>query len=387
MKKIIYSVIFFVVCVYLANFSAGFVFAQSDSERLEQLNRQIQEYQNQIVKLQSQANTLSNQIAQFDAQIRLTELKINQTQEQVLLLGGRIDELEASLSSLSSAFSTRAIETYKMSRISQQVVLLVTASDLTKAMARFHYLKQIQEADRSLMLRLQSAQNTYKNQKDQLEKLQEQLSAQKQELDGQKKAKANLLAVTKNDEKKYQQLLSASRAELEAIQAIIAGRGDETEAGHVNEGARIASVISGASCNSSGGHLHFIVSEQGQVKNPFSYLKSGIDSENCSGSSCGSSDGDSFSPSGSWNWPIQPKVKFNQGYGVTWAVKNTWAGKVYNFHNGIDITSNSSNDVKAVQGGNLFRGSYSGTNGCRLRYVRVDHDNSSLDTFYLHVNY
>lgn len=194
------------------------------------------------------------------------------------------------------------------------------------------------------------------------------------------------MAITKNDEKKYQNLLAQAKSEMEAIQAIIAGRGKETHVGHVDEGQKIATIIDGPSCNSSGSHTHFIVGQSGKTLNPFNYLKPGIDYENCSGSSCGSSDGDSFNPTGSWNWPIQPKIHFAQGYGVTWAVRNTWAGRVYNFHNGIDINSDSA-AIFAVQSGELYRGSYSGTNGCQLRYVRVNHDNSDLETYFLHVNF
>jgi peptidoglycan hydrolase CwlO-like protein len=381
MKRLLILAIGFFATLVLT----GNVYAQSDSQRLEELNRQIAEYATKLSQLQAQASTLSNEVAKFDAQIKLAELKISQTEEQIKLLGGRIDELEGSLSALSDAFSSRAVETYKMSRVREPVALLLGASDLPKAISRYHYLRKIQVADRELLIRLQSTQNTYIDQKDKLEELQVQLEEQKKALDSQKRAKANLLALTRNDEKKYSQLLAAARAELEAIQAIVAGRGQESPAGHVDAGQRIASVIPGASCNSGGEHLHFIVSENGITKNPFSLLKS-VDHENCSGSSCGSSDGDPFNPSGSWEWPVPPLIKFSQGYGATWATRNTWVGRIYNFHNGIDIRGTSS-EVKAVKSGNLFRGSYTGSAGCRLRYVRVDHDEDNLDTFYLHVNY
>jgi len=77
-------------------------------------------------------------------------------------------------------------------------------------------------------------------------------------------------------------------------------------------------------------------------------------------------------------------LKFTQGYGRTWAVEHTWVGRVYDFHNGIDIVSDSS-EVKAVRAGKLYQGVYEG--GCNLTYVRVDHDDSDLDTLYLHVIY
>jgi peptidoglycan hydrolase CwlO-like protein len=361
--------------------------AQSTEEKLQKLQEEIQRYESEIARLKTQAATLANQIAQYDAQINLTTLKISETQEKIELLGGRIDQLEVSLGSLTEAFSTRATETYKMSRINEPFLYLLSASDVKEAVSRYYYLKRIQEADRSLLLRLQKAQTVYKGEKEDQEDLQNQLKIQKANLDAQKRAKANLLEVTKNDEKKYQQLLAAARAEYEAIQAITAGKGEEEEVRHVNEGERIASIIQGPSCNSSGAHLHFIVRQGTTTLNPFAYLNASVSYENCSGSSCGSGDGDPFSPSGSWNWPINSPVKFSQGYGSTWAVQNTWVGRIYSFHNGIDINNEGNSTVKAVKAGTLYRGSYTGYQGCRLRYVRVDHDDSDLDTLYLHINY
>lgn len=369
------------------NFANNKVLAQSNEEKLQELLNQISEYESQIEKLKFQADTLSNQIAQYDAQIRLTTLKIEQTQEKIELLGGRIDELEISLQSLTNAFSNRANETYKMARLGEPIYLLISASDLNSAVSSFHYLKKIQESDRDLLVKLQSAQTSYKEEKSEQEVLQDELEEQNNILNSQKAAKANLLQITRNDEKRYQQLLSAARAEFEAIQAIIAGQGEETEVGKVSQGEKIASIIDGPSCNSSGSHVHFIVRQGSSTNSPFSYLKGGVDFENCSGSSCGSGDGDPFNPSGGWDWPINPRIRFTQGYGSTWAVRNTWVGRIYSFHNGIDIDSESSSEVKAVSGGTLYRGSYSGSSGCHLRYVRVDHDDSDLDTLYLHINY
>lgn len=272
-----------------------------------------------------------------------------------------------------------------MSRFSDTYFILA-ADNLESLVSTYHYLKRIQDADQMLMDKLQNAQDTYKKEKTEQEDLQSQLEEQKKVLDGQKLAKGKLLEQTKNDEKKYQQLLAATQSEFDAIQAILAGRGEETKVGKISQGSKIASIIQGPSCNSSGSHLHFIVSKNGVTSNPFQYLKSGMSAENCSGSSCGSGDGDSFSPTGSWDWPISGPIKYTQGYGTTWAVRNTYVGRIYNFHNGIDINSASS-EVRAVRSGTLYRGSYGGSGGCRLRYVRVHHDEGDIDTFYLHINY
>lgn len=375
----------FFVVVNRERFFVG-VFAETEEEKMQRLSSEIEQYENEISRLKSQAATLTNQIAQYNAQINLTTLKISQTEEKISLLGNRIIQLEASLDALTTAYNSRVVRTYKMSRLREPYVILMLSSDLESFVSNLHYLKKIQDSDRSLLVRLGDAQVEYEEEKVDQEKLQNELEDQRKVLGAQKGAKTNLLEQTKNDEKKFQELLARAKAEFEAIQAIIAGRGDEEEIRKVAQGEKIATVITGPSCNSSGEHVHFIVSEKGAAKNPFDYLKS-VDYENCSGSSCGSGDADTFNPSGSWDWPMNPKIKFTQGYGSTWAIQNTWVGRVYSFHNGIDFKSNTSVEIKAVKAGTLFRGSYRGYNGCLLRYVRVDHGDSELDTFYLHINY
>jgi len=363
------------------------IVSQSEEEKLQKLKTEIEQYEAELKRLSGQAATLQNQIAQFDTQIKLTQLKISETEEKISLLGGRIDRLSQSAEVLSNAFNTRVVETYKIVKLGQPLYILISSQNLTQAVTSYHYLRRIQSEDMVLLRKLQDTKKEYQEEKTDQEKLQNELEKQKAILASQKNAKASLLAQTRNDEKKYQQLLASARSEFEAIQAIIAGRGDEEKVGQVSQGARIASIIDGPSCNSSGRHLHFIVKDGASVQNPFSFLRAGVDFENCSGSSCGSSDGDSFNPTGSWDWPISPKIKFTQGFGSTWAVRNTWVGRVYSFHNGIDIDSSSSTEIRAVKAGTLYRGSYTGGGGCRLRYVRVDHDDSNIETYYLHVNY
>ncbi|MCX6704448.1 MAG: C39 family peptidase [Candidatus Woesebacteria bacterium] len=196
--------------------SVVFVRAQTCASQ-EDCSNLIQQYSDQITKLQGQANTLKNQIAQFDAQIKLTTLKIIQTQDQITLLGGRIDQLGDSLTSLTAAFSSRAVETYKLSRFENNFIFILSATDISDAASRLHYLQKIQEEDRSLLDKLQTAQTTYQGQKTDQEALQKQLKIQQANLNAQKAAKNNLLIATKNDETRYQSLLSQAQAALRSL--------------------------------------------------------------------------------------------------------------------------------------------------------------------------
>lgn len=206
--------------------SQNMVFGQVvDQQKLDELNRQIAEYESQILRLNSEANTLSNQIAQYDTQIKLTSLKITQTEEKISLLGGRIVQLENSLTALSQAFTSRVVETYKITKLHEPFLMLITSPDLASAFSSFHYLQKIQESDQDLLLRLGSAQGTYEDEKVSQEVLQKELQGQQRVLGVQKAAKNTLLIQTKNDEKRYQQLLSEAKSQLAAFSRFITSQG------------------------------------------------------------------------------------------------------------------------------------------------------------------
>lgn len=360
--------------------------AQTTQEKLDNLRRQIEETERKLAETRQRKITLQNEIAYNDSQIRLTKLKIAETEEEIQILSLQIGKLESALSGLSEVFAKRALKTYKTMRVGDNLAFFLVSDNLSALVSRLYYLKRIQQNDRKVLLQMQTTQSSYETQREKRKELQLKLEKQKTVLDNQKAHKQHLLEITKNDEKKFQQLLAQARAEYEAIQAVVAGLVQETKVGKVNQGERIASIIQSPSCNSSGEHLHFIMRKSGEIQNPFDYLKGGIDYINCSGGgTCNS--GDPFNPHGNWEWPISPKIRFTQGYGATWAVRNTWVGKIYSFHNGIDIDSESSPEVRAVRSGILYRGSFSGSGGCALRYVRVEHDGGDFDTLYLHVNY
>jgi len=393
MKKLFLGL--FVVCLFLGTvyFSKTLVLADEESD----LKEQIAGYETKITELQKQADSLGKEISLMDNQIKITSLKISQTlkqinvlEQEILDLSGKIVRLDGSLNDLSKVLLERVEETYKSKRVNT-LALFFSSKNFSDFISRFRYLQAVQLHDRQLLLSMEQTRTNYDEQKQlkeqkqkELEKLQKQLEQQKISLNSQIADRKRLLEETKGKETVYQQLLAQARAELQAIIGILAGEGNEVKVKDVSEGEKIASVISGASCNSSGTHLHFMIARGNDTKNPFDYLKSGIDYENCSAGSCGSG-GDSFAPAGNWNWPVNPKITLTQGYGYTWAIQHTWVGRIYKFHNGIDIKGSSS-DIYAPKTGTLYRGSFIGKT-CTLRYVKVHHNNEDLDTYYLHINF
>lgn len=365
---------------------------KSSNKKQGELEEKIKEYEEKISGLRNQAQTLDSQIQLVDSQISVAELRVQETEKKIAQLEDDIEVaktkvlgLETNIQAVSKAMVQRVSATYAFGKI-DPLQMLLSSDTISNFLTRLKYLQVMQLYDKRQIYAAEQAKRTYAQEQSlfeekqaEAESLREQLAQYNVQLESEKNKKKELLVATNNDEKKYQQLLASARAEYQSIQGIIAGRGVETEVGSVSEGERIASIIQGASCNSSGTHLHFIVKSGNNSNNPFNYLKS-VEHTNNTG-------GDPFNPSGSWNWPIATPIQYNQGYGETWAVRNTWVGNVYRFHDGIDISTKGSQTVRAVKSGTLYQGSYAGSGGCRLRYVKVDHDDDGYETLYLHVNY
>jgi len=361
-----------------------------------ELKEQIQEYEAKIKDLQVEKNSLSNQIEYIDTQTRITNLRITETAQkidevetEINVLGERISNLDSSLDTLTSVLLERIVAGYKIRQVSFLDILL-DSSNVSSLVNRATYYRLARDQNKKNLVQVVSAKSNFEEQqllrerkKEDLDKLQKALDKQNEQLLIQENTKQKLLEDTQNDEQKYQSLLQQLRAEYAAIQQILSGSGDESIAKSVKKGETIATVIPGASCNSSGSHLHFIVQDGSSVVNPLTYLKR-IAINNCSGSSCGSGDGDNAEGTGSWDWPLTEPITLSQGYGRTWTVRNTYVGSIYNSHNGIDITSSSLN-VTAISDGEMTKGSYTGTGGCALPYLKLKHADSNFTTFYLHV--
>ena len=374
--------------------SSYFILADESSSKKSDLEEKIKEYEAELSRLGEQKGTLSSEIQYMDTQMYLTELKIQETeqniestQKEISLLNDRIEGLDDSLSYLAKILIKRIVQGYKQKNASF-LDLLLDSSNANDLIDEIKYQKIAQKNNEKLLVQVQQTKLNFEEQKTlreekkaELDNLKLTLDNYKADLNNQKLAKQRLLEATKNNERTYQNLLAQAKAEYASIIGIIAGAGTENKLRDVKKGDAIATIISGASCNSNGTHLHFMFKDGTSEVNPFNYLK-GISHENCSGSSCGSGDGDSFNPSGDLDWPIDGPIKLTQGYGDTWAVKNTWVRNIYSFHNGIDFNGPSTN-VRALADGELYRGSYGV--GCSLSYAKLVHKDSNLVTYYLHV--
>lgn len=361
------------------------------SKQLEQLKNQIQDLQNKLIDLQRQERTLSSQIAVMDNQIRLTELRINATKQEVADLSKDIDtatekikNLEASLSDLTKILLNRIVVTYQIGSI-EPFQMLLAASSVSDFFVRANYLRIVQAHDKRLIYETQQAKNDYANQKAIFEEKKKRVEALKKQLEGyiaqldqDKKSKQALLDVTKNDEKRYQELLSKAQAEAAAIAGVVATI-QLKDGTPIKEGQTIAVVgNSGAPYCSTGTHLHFEIRRNGTTEDPSNYLKADVPFEY----SYSQDRYDYYgvvNPHGSWNWPLSDGIKVNQGYGSHGFARSFYPD---GFHHGIDMEDDS-NLIKSPKDGTLYKGSTS-CRGATMNYAAVDHGDGVI-SWYWHV--
>ena len=276
MKKL-----FLIAVLGLFLLSAFFLPAFAESN--EELTKALQEKQAEIAKLEAQLEnvkgnerTLKSQLNIIDSQGKVTTLKIEETnlrieklKREISELSTRISRISASLDTLSEILLRRITQTYKYSQLST-LDLFFSSHGFSDLLQRLKYVQVAQAYEKRKLYELQATKQAYNDQKqdkatrqEEAEQLNKALENYKNQLAEQKKAKEELLSVTKNDEAKFQGLIAQLKADADSIARAVSNVG--VVIGPVKKGQQVGSE--GTSGCSSGPHLHFEVYENAKVEN------------------------------------------------------------------------------------------------------------------------
>jgi len=345
-----------------------FSFSIQAQDTLGDIQNKIDEYTEKIIQLSKEKDTLSNQINYLNSQVQLTSLKISQTEQsieilkaEIIKLTQEINKLDIDLNKLSSVFLNQVSENYKISK-KIPAISIFSSQNFNHFLEQYKYIQILQKANQEIMLSLETVRTNYDIQKQkktkkqqELADLQQTLAQQKKDLIGQKAAKDNLLAITKNDEKKYQNLKSEAEQELSALlRAKFVGKRQ------VSKGEPLG--IMGNTGYSFGDHLHFGLYELREENlSDWSYFND-------------------LDPTGYMNehrWPMNQPIEITQGRGVT---KYAY---LYNdrFHHGIDMVSPNKTIFTVNEGMAYF---FKNTASSLGNHVKLFHPDGKM-TLYLHM--
>jgi len=231
MKKVFFAVIF-LVCVGFWAISSDDALAQvvDNDARIKQLEAQIDSYNQEIQKYESQAQSLSGELAIFDLQIKQIQAEIDATTLTIQSLKGEIAERESDIAKKEAQIShensllSQYLREVSYNESSSLFEFLLRNRRFSDFFNHMNYLNNIQEKIHGTLAKIKDLRTKLIKEKEDLESQkteQEQLrqiqKRQQNSLASTRKAKQKLLDQTKGQEKKYQDLITKTRADIEKI--------------------------------------------------------------------------------------------------------------------------------------------------------------------------
>lgn len=196
----------------------------ANQAKLNQINQQIKQYQQQITATQKSADTLQNAISIFDKQIVSTQLDIEAKQTQ-------IDDANLQIGQLQQAIEQKNNDLAQNRQILSELLVQLNEYDgeyalkttigsdsLSAFLDQVQYTKDYQDKIydlvqkiKTIKAQLQTQQDSLKAEVKTLQQLKDSLQASQDSLTEQRSQKQQMLTQTRGLESNYQKLLGSSK--------------------------------------------------------------------------------------------------------------------------------------------------------------------------------
>ncbi len=314
-----------------------------NNAQIEQLNKEIAQFEAQLNTTTTQKKTLQNKIGQLDLQRKQLQAKVNVTTNQMKTTQLQIQQLANGIASKQSSIEDNKAGLAESLRLLNQhdeqplSLAILSANDISDAWTDVDTMASLQEAVRGDIQRLAQEQQELslskadaESKRALLEKQQQTLNSQKGSLDATRKTQSELLTRTKSQEAEYQKLLAQKQAAKANFESA----------------------------------LQDLKSQLQYTVDPSQITAAG---------------------KGVLKWPMD-NVRVTQYFGNTpFAQSGAYAGKG---HNGIDLAASIGTPLKAAASGVVLgTGNTDNTRGCYSfgKWVMIKHNNG-LNTMYAHLS-
>lgn len=187
-------------------------------ERINQLRGEVGGLGDKVGRLQVQGDTLEEAMANLQARINELQSQIVENQAQRDKLVGQIAQAKTDIAQREDALAQNLRSMYLNSDVSG-LEMVASSKSISEFIDKQEYRNSIQDKVSTAMEQIKTLKQQLEDQKQQVEQLIRDDQAMQQEVDAQKAAKAELLAQTRGQEAKYQEVIAGKKEQITELQA------------------------------------------------------------------------------------------------------------------------------------------------------------------------
>lgn len=330
--------------------------ANNYSDKIDSLQRQIDNYQAQADKIGEKADNLQNAVNRLQVQKNAIQAQIDLSQAKYDQLVAQIKETEQKIVSNQGVLKETIGDLYVSSNVSP-IEMLASSRNIGDYLDQQEYRTGIQDRVESAISEIKSLKKQLEQKRDKAKEVLDKQKNQRSALASAQAEQAELLSKTRGQEKNYQNHvgdLKKQKAEAEAaLASSLSSRSYATAvpAGRVSAGDVVGAV--GSTGMSTGPHLHLEVRRGGSVVNPAPYIRAN---------------------------PV-PSAYISQSFGNPDPIYRS------GYHPGIDYAASYGTAIRAIQGGNMYRGCSQALLGTwAYGYVAIVEHSDGSTAIYAHMS-
>jgi peptidoglycan hydrolase CwlO-like protein len=243
------------VCILLVSSFFGTHLRNGNAQSIDQIERDIKEYESTLGRLRDEQASLANEIEQFDIQAKKIAAEITKTEEELNQLEDNIELTETKIETTKNNIGIQEetlsnyIQLIDQSDDTTFIEAVFSANSLSGIVDNIQYSTTLQKETRATLTDYKTFKHELEEQKiqyntslDETEVLLRLLAQQENDLEIQKQNKEALLEQTQGEEEKYQELVADAQTKKQDIIASLISTSTSSGGLSIEEAARYATA-------------------------------------------------------------------------------------------------------------------------------------------------